>query len=489
MALAQAAARPRAGAIAIFGATGDLAMRMVWPSLFHLHREGRLPEDATLVGCARLALSEEEFRTKARGEIAQRVGADAVTGADWRSFAQRLRYLAIDATDPAQLAPLAALAPKDAASVMYLAVSPALFGRIAAALGAAGLVGPDTRLALEKPIGGDRESARAINAQVALHFHERQVFRVDHYLGKEAVQNLLALRFGNALFEPIWNRQWIDHVQIAIAETIGVEGRTDYYDAYGALRDMAQNHLLQLLCLTAMEPPYSLDEEAVRDEKVKVLRALKPFPPEHIAALSVRGQYGAGYIGGALAPSYVEEAKGPSATETYVALKAEIDNWRWSGVPFYVRTGKRLGDRRTYIVVSFRAVPHSIFGGAALSNNELVIELQPDEAIALRLMNKSPGIGHDGMTLRPLSLDLSLSDSFKDARRRIAYERLFLDMIDGRTTLFVRSDEVDASWAWIDQISAAWKAADMPCETYPAGSWGPAGAKALIARDGRAWRD
>ncbi|MBI1250554.1 MAG: glucose-6-phosphate dehydrogenase [Alphaproteobacteria bacterium] len=476
-------------AIVVFGATGDLAMRMLWPSLFHLHREGRLPEDCRLVGCARLGIPEDEFRTRVRADVAQKIGPDAVTGADWRSFAKRIVYLAIDATDADQLSALRAHAPPERASVMYLAVSPALFGRIALALGDAGLVGPGTRLALEKPIGGDRESAAAINADVARHFSERQVFRVDHYLGKEAVQNLIALRFANALFEPIWNRECIDHVQICIGETIGVDGRTDYYDAYGALRDMVQNHLIQLLCLVAMEPPYSLDQEAVRDEKVKVLRALKPPSASEIGAVSVRGQYGAGYIDGVLARSYVEEAKRPSGTETYVALKVEIDNWRWAGVPFYVRTGKRLGERRTYIVVSFRNVPHSIFAGSPLANNELVIELQPDEEIALRLMNKAPGIGQDGMTLQAMSLDLSLSDSFKDARRRIAYERLFVDMIEGRTTLFVRGDEVEAAWSWVDQISEAWKQADVPCETYPAGSWGPASARALIARDGRAWRD
>jgi glucose-6-phosphate 1-dehydrogenase len=311
------------------------------------------------------------------------------------------------------------------------------------------------------------------------------VFRIDHYLGKETVQNLLALRFGNALFEPLWNRLSIDHIQITVAETEGVGARWPYYDRYGALRDMVQNHVLQLLCLLAMEPPDEFSPDAVRDQKVKVLRSLRAFSAEDAADRSVRGQYVEGLIAGSLAPGYVDERGEPTDTETFVALDARIDNWRWSGVPFLLRTGKRMPERRTEIVVQFRPVPHSLFG-AGLEPNQLVISLQPQEEISLRLMHKAPGLSGEGMQLHSLPLRLDVGGA---GRRRIAYERLLLDVLNGDPTLFVRRDEIEAAWRWIDGITNGWALAEARPAEYAAGAWGPAEASALLHRDGRRWRE
>ena len=341
------------------------------------------------------------------------------------------------------------------------------------------------RIGLEKPLGVDLASSREINDAVAAAFPETRIFRIDHYLGKETVQNLLAMRFGNVMFEPLWNAAHIGHVQITVAETVGLEGRVGFYDEAGALRDMVQNHMLQLLSLVAMEPPVSFDATAVRDEKVKVLRSLRPVS----AGETVTGQYSAGAIAGQAVPGYDEELGKPSETETFVAIKAHVDNWRWKGVPFYLRTGKRLYKRTTEILVQFRPVPHSIFNGARSEPNSLLIGIQPEENITLSLMAKVPGLDRDGIRLRKVPLNIAMPDAFSGARRRIAYERLLLDLIEGDQTLFVRRDEVEAQWTWVDGIRACWAQEGLAPRPYTAGSWGPSAAIALTERDGVTWHE
>ncbi len=345
-------------------------------------------------------------------------------------------------------------------------------------------------MVVEKPIGRDLASCRAINDALAEVFSEDRIFRIDHYLGKEAVQNLIALRFANTLFEPLWNKVSIEHVQITVAEQVGVEGRWSYYEEHGALRDMVQNHVLQLLCLIAMEPPASLDPDSVRNEKVKVLRSLQPIVGRELERRTVRGQYVRGVAEGAQVPAYADEAGGhPATAETFVALCAFVNNWRWAGVPFYLRTGKRMPVRSSQIVVQFRDVPYSIFDGD-LPANRLTIRLQPEEEISLTLMNKAPDLNGARMALKPLSLNLSLAEAFpQERRRRIAYERLLLEVFDHNPTLFVRRDEVEAAWNWIDGIEAGWALHDVKPAPYAAGSWGPAGSFALTERNGHSWYD
>ena len=477
--------------LVIFGATGDLSRRMLLPSLYFLERDGRLGESLAIIGAARSELDDEGFRTLVRDAVRERAGAlDEPT---WSAFAARLRYVRMDVEKRADFEALAGAlgaAKSSHENIYYLSLSPNAYGTVCANLQSAGLARGRSRIVIEKPIGRDLPSCRAINACVGRAFDESCVFRVDHYLGKETVQNLLALRFANALFEPLWNKTSIDHVQITVAETVGVEDRWSYYDAYGALRDMVQNHILQLLCLVAMEPPAKLDPDSVRNEKVKVLRALKPLCGEDAVAKTSRGQYGRGTIAGRGVLAYAEEAGGHgSDTETFVALEAEIENWRWAGVPFYLRTGKRLGERRTEIVIQFRPVPHSPFAGSgsALIPNRLTITLQPEENISLLLMNKVPGLAADGIRMSPLSLDLSLTDAFRKHRRRIAYEQLLFDALAGDPTLFVRSDEIEAAWEWIDGILAGWTHAGISPQLYDAGSRGPDGSDALLAARGYRW--
>jgi glucose-6-phosphate 1-dehydrogenase len=342
-------------------------------------------------------------------------------------------------------------------------------------------------MCLEKPLGTDLASSREINDAVAGAFPESRIFRIDHYLGKETVQNLLALRFANLMFEPLWNAAHIDHVQITVAETVGLEGRVAFYDDAGAIRDMVQNHMLQLLALVAMEPPAHFDATAVRDEKVKVLRALRKVA----SGETVTGQYRAGAIGGSAVPGYDEELGKPSDTETFVAIKAHVDNWRWKGVPFYLRTGKRLPKRVTEIVIQFRPVPHSIFAGkgATMQPNRLVIGIQPEENITLSLMTKVPGLDREGIRLRSVPLNIAMPDAFSGAVRRIAYERLLLDLVEGDQTLFVRRDEVEAQWEWVDAIRGQWAADGLTPKTYTSGSWGPSAAIALAERDGVTWHE
>jgi glucose-6-phosphate 1-dehydrogenase len=481
-----------ASTLLLFGATGDLAQRMLLPSLYGLDSDGLLPAGLRIVGTARSQLDGEGFRAAAREALIQHLPAELCEAARIEPFLQRLSYVALDASDPAGYGRLAeAAGPTQPGLAIFLSTAPSLFGPTIEGLAAAGLTGANVRLALEKPLGTDLPSSRAINDAVAAAFPEERTFRIDHYLGKETVQNLLALRFGNTLFEPLWNGSAIDHVQITVAETVGLEGRAGYYEGSGALRDMVQNHLLQLLALVAMEPPAKFNSSAVRDEKVKVLRSLRPIGSAEVAAETVIGQYQAGAVGGAPVPGYADELGRGSGTETFVALKAHVDNWRWKGVPFYIRTGKRLPARRSEIFIQFRDVPHSIFSGrgAMLQPNKLVISLQPEENIRLLMMAKQPGLDRDGIRLREVPLDIDMPNAFADTRRRIAYERLILDLIEGDPTLFVRRDEVEAQWEWIDGIRSGWAASAMQPKGYAAGTWGPSAAIALAARDGRNWHE
>ncbi len=477
--------------LVVFGGAGDLAMRKLLPALYERERDQRLPEDGHILAVARSPMSDEEYRARAQRALETHVPRETLEPALVARFIKRLGYVACDAASPQDLARLTPRLPdRGHVRAFYLATAPHLFGPICQALGAAGLAVPGSRVVLEKPIGHDLASSRAVNDQVGAVFAEDRVFRIDHYLGKETVQNLMALRFANRLFERLWDAGEIDHVQITVAETLGVEGRGDYYDRTGALRDMVQNHLMQLLCLVAMEPPARLDADAVRDEKVKVLKSLKPLAGSEAAQATVRGQYMAGAIEGQAVPAYAQEIgrNARTLTETFVALRLHVENWRWAGVPFYLRTGKRLAERRSEIVVQFRAVPHLIFppGAGELVDNRLVIRLQPDEGIHLVLTTKTPTPGP--LRLQRAALNLSFAETVH-GRMPDAYERLVTDVLRGNQTLFMRRDEVDWAWRFIEPIHDAWDAAGDAPKHYPAGSWGPAASTALIARDGRAWRE
>ncbi|HVM98781.1 MAG TPA: glucose-6-phosphate dehydrogenase [Caulobacteraceae bacterium] len=470
--------------LVIFGATGDLAARMLLPSLYFLEADRLLPKELRIVGSARSDLDQASYAKHVHDVLKKR--PEGLDESVWARFKERLDYCRADVTTGAGMKPLAERIGS-ASTIFFLALSPSLYGAVCKALDESGLACGDCRIVLEKPLGHDLASSKAINAEVASVFEERRVFRIDHYLGKETVQNLVALRFANTLFEPLWNNLAIDHVQITVAETDGVGDRWRYYDDYGALRDMVQNHMMQLLCLVAMEPPPDAGPDSIRDEKVKVLKSLKPFSRASAQQLSVRGQYRGGVVDGEQVPSYVEERGGETGTETFVALRADIENWRWAGVPFYLRTGKRLPERRTQIVIQFKALPHLIFGERAEEDviaNRLVIDLQPDEDISLLLMNRRPGLAGNRLQALPLSLNLD-----SGGRRRIAYERLLLDVLADNPSLFVRRDEVELAWAWIDGVSDTWSDLAIAAKPYAAGSWGPAGAFALLERSGRAWLD
>ena len=470
----------------LFGATGDLAQRMLLPSLCALDVDGLLDPKLQIVGTARSEMDDAGYRQFARAALEKYLPPDRRGGI--AVFLNRLRYQALDANRIEDFGAVAAkVGNPEKGLAIFLSTAPSLFEPTIAGLAASGLAGEHVRIGLEKPLGTDLESSRHINDAVAGAFPEERTFRIDHYLGKETVQNLLALRFANVLFEPLWNAAHIDHVQITVAETVGLEGRVGFYDGAGALRDMVQNHMLQLLALVAMEPPVSYEATAVRDEKVKVLRSLRLIAPDEV----VTGQYAAGAIGGQGVPAYADELGKASDTETFVAIKAHLDNWRWNGVPFYLRTGKRLPKRATEIIIQFRPVPHSIFAGkgARTQPNRLVIGIQPSENLTLSLMVKVPGLDRDGLRLRQVPLDIALPDVFAGPQRRIAYERLLLDLIEGDQTLFVRRDEVEAQWDWIDGIRASWADHGIVPQPYTAGSWGPTAAVALAARDGVNWHE
>ncbi len=479
--------------IVIFGATGDLAQRMLFPSLYNLDADGLLPDGLRIHGAARGSLDDAAFGEQVEKSLTDHLPIDQIKADVKKRFLGRLSYCTVDIANPGDFECLASKigAAKDKGVAFYLSTPPSLFAPVVAGLETVGLTGPMTRVAMEKPIGHDLASSREVNAAVAHGFTEDRVFRVDHYLGKETVQNLLVLRFGNMLFEPLWNAASIEHVQITVAETVGLEGRVSYYDGVGALSDMVQNHMLQLLALVAMEVPAKYDATAVRDEKVKVLRSLRPMDAATAATNSVKGQYRAGAIDGKPVAGYIDELGKPSDTETFVAVKAFIDNWRWKNVPFYLRTGKRLPQRHSEILIQFRPVPHSIFSGRGpkLDPNALVIRLQPEEGMSLSVMTKEPGLDRGGVALKKVDLDVSLTAAFAGTRRRIAYERLLLDLLEGDTTLFVRADEIEAAWTWVDSIHDAWKAAGVAAKPYTAGSWGPSASAGMIERDGASWHD
>ena len=476
----------------LFGATGDLAKRMLLPSLYALHADSLVAPNLRIVGTARSDLDDQGYRDLARKALDEFLPAERKDADTLERFLARLTYQPLDASTPEGFPALAdKVGDTSGGLAIFLSTAPSLFEATIAGLKGAGLAADNVRIGLEKPLGTDLASSREINDAVAAAFPEERTFRIDHYLGKETVQNLLALRFANMLFEPLWNAQGIDHIQITVSETVGLEGRVGFYDGAGAIRDMVQNHMLQLLALVAMEPPASFDATAIRDEKVKVLRSLRRIDADSAPTHSVTGQYTAGASNGAAVPGYADELGKPSNTETFVAIKAHVDNWRWHGVPFYLRTGKRLPSRQSEIFIQFKDVPHSIFAkkGGKLAANKLIIRLQPEEYIRLQVMAKEPGLDRGGIVLREVPLDLSLTHAFAGARRRIAYERLLLDLIEGDPTLFVRRDEVEAQWDWIDAIRAGWAANNMTPKTYGAGSWGPSAAIALTERDGVTWHD
>lgn len=470
--------------LVVFGGTGDLARRKLLPALYHLMHVGQMPGEARVICVARSELSVGAYRAMAGEAIEAATDPANLDAAALEAFLERVDYVRIDVTSEQGWSDLAAALAGSEGRVraFYLAVDPAYFTPICDRLKAGGIATPDSRLVVEKPLGRDLDSAQVLEAQLTMAFDERRLYRIDHYLGKETVQNLMALRFANALFEPVWNARHVDHVQITVAESVGVEGRGGYYDRSGALRDMVQNHLLQLLCLIAMEAPAQFDPNSIRDEKLKVLKSLDPITASTIRQYAVRGQY-RGYCD--------EPETGASTTETYVALKVAVANWRWSGTPFYLRTGKKLRARMSEIAVVFKAVPHSIFPAEAgeFRNNALLIRLQPDEGITLSMTIKEPGPG--GMRLTEAPLDMSFAQSLGVANLRIpdAYERLLMDVIRGNQTLFMRGDEVEAAWSWVDPILDAWASDDGKPLLYDPGTSGPEDSLMLMHRDGRRWRE
>jgi glucose-6-phosphate 1-dehydrogenase len=474
----------------LFGGTGDLVTRKLLPALYRRYAAGQVSAQSRVLGIARTSLSRGEYLAQAEAACKGFLGKE-FDAPHWEGFSRLLDYCKLDAEVAADYAQLAVglKGREEHVRVFFFSTASNLFAAICQQLARAGVVTPLSRVVLEKPLGHDTASADLINEQVGAVFTEQQIYRIDHYLGKEAVQNLMALRFGNALFEPLWRRGLVKHVQITVAEELGVERRGHFYDQTGALRDMVQNHLLQLLCIMAMEPPASSDPDSVRDEKLKVLRALRPVHGRDVLTKTVRGQYKAGAVHGVAVPGYLEEADiaPDSTTETFAAVKVEIDTWRWAGVPFYLRTGKRLQDRLTELIVTFDEVPHPIFEQPQTSNtaNELVIRLQPDESITMTILAKNPG---EGMRLKPVSLALDLGETFK-TRSLDAYERLLMDTVKGNLTLFMRRDELDAAWRWVDPIRAGWEEYDDRPKSYVAGTWGPAASTSLIGRDGFSWHD
>jgi len=469
--------------LVIFGGTGDLAKRKILPGLYRRFQSGQMPRDSRIIGAARAELDVAGFQALVREAIGEFVAKDRQSEAEIAGFLSCIHYVSIDGKGTNGWDTLKGLMRPAVVRAFYFSVAPALFGDLAERLNSNGIADAQSRIVVEKPFGRDLATAKALNGVLARHFTEAQIYRIDHYLGKETVQNLMAVRFANILFEPLWKSEYIDHVQITVAETVGVEGRGAYYDTSGAMRDMVQNHMMQLLCLIAMEPPYHFDPDAVRDEKLKVIRALDPVAREHI----VRGQYLAG--GGE--KSYLSHCENPaSTTESYVALKVNISNWRWNGTPFYLRTGKRLRGRASEIAITFKEPPHSIFDDAqGWRENVLVIRLQPNEGMNLMVMIKEPGPG--GMRLMQVPLDMAFADALGDAAEDVpdAYERLIMDVIRGNQTLFMRGDEVEAAWAWTDPIIEGWEARGERPQGYDPGSSGPEDALMLMHRDGRRWRE
>ncbi|MGB7755723.1 MAG: glucose-6-phosphate dehydrogenase [Salinisphaera sp.] len=479
--------------LVIFGGTGDLARRKLLPALYHRDHDEQFSDDSRIVAVSRQDMSDEGYGEWVRKVLEEHLPDNEIDEDVFSRFHDRLAHVRLDVDDAAGWAAFAERFDDDGRiRTFYLATAPSLFGKIANGVADAGLVDERARIVLEKPVGHDYKSARDINNAVGARFEESQIYRIDHYLGKETVQNLIALRFGNSLFEPVWGRQAVDNVQITVAESLGVDERFEFYEQTGALRDMVQNHMLQLLCLTAMEPPASMNHDDVRNEKIKVLRSLKPITPQDVHKVTARGQYAAGMIDGKAVQAYgasnkKEQAPSDEAkAETFVAIKAEIDNWRWQGVPFYLRTGKRMARKSSQIVFEFKPVPHSIFGEEPLQPNRLVLRLQPEEGVEMSIMTKEPGPG--GFRMRSLPLNLSFSQAFEVAYPD-AYERLLMEVLRGNPALFMRRDEVEAGWKWIDRILESWRLEQVEAQEYMAGSWGPTDAFVLLDRDGRRWHD
>ena len=474
--------------LVLFGGTGDLSTRKLIPALFRQETVSSLDDDSNIIGVGTRDLSQEDYLNVVKTSLDTHFPGFDIHRDSWDKFKKRITYFKLDITSEEDWSNFKQT-DKDRVTVFYLAIPPSLYKDISQKLNDNNFITPNSRIVVEKPIGTDRESANDINKYLSTGFKENQIYRIDHYLGKEAVQNLLALRFANTIFEQSWSSSAIDHIQISVAEDLGVEGRGGYYDKTGALRDMVQNHLLQILCLIAMEPPVSISSESVRDEKLKVLKSLAFFDENSIKSDSVRARYSKGLSKGQPACSYVDEdgVDSKNKTETFVALKVLINNWRWSGVPFYLRTGKRMESKTSEITVRYKRIPHNIFSkDNEAKTNQLVLRIHPDEGIDLKLNTKEPGVS--GFNLEELPLDMNLDDYY-ELGHQDCYERLLLDVIKGNPALFVRKDEVDASWKWIDNIIDLWKKVDMPIEEYNSGSWGPVDSDLLLKRDFRSWKN
>ena len=473
----------------IFGATGDLSARKLFPALFQLDAAGLLPDDLRIIAVGRQEQTTEAFHHEllARMSSAKR---QSISDTAWQQFAQRLTYMSADFSAPSAFSGLQAELSESRTSLFYLATPPSLFATICEQLSADGCLAGSCRIVLEKPIGESLDTSREVNETLAQFFDEQDIYRIDHYLGKETVQNLLVLRFANRFINSQWDQSCIDHIQITVAEKVGIEGRWAYYDGVGQLRDMVQNHLMQLLCLVAMEPPNSLEAESIRDEKVKIVKALRPIDASSVKDHVVRGQYSQGVIDGESVPGYFDEegceAQG-SDTETFVAIKAHVDNWRWSGVPFYLRTGKRMPDKVTEIIIQYKALPHHIFGeGESAEPNRLIIRLQPNEGIEMTMVSKRQSL-RDKLSLQTHTLNFDFREDGEIDRIPDAYERLFLDAINGDPSLFVGREEIEESWRWCDQLISACEQCGVKVNAYQAGSWGPSKSELLIDRDGRNW--
>ena len=473
----------------IFGATGDLSARKLFPALFQLDAAGLLPDDLRIIAVARQEQTTEAFHH----ELLAKMGSakrQSISDTAWQQFARRLTYLSADFSTPSAFSGLQAELSESRTSLFYLATPPSLFATICEQLSADGCLAGSCRIVLEKPIGESLDTSREVNETLAQFFDEQDIYRIDHYLGKETVQNLLVLRFANRFINSQWDQSCIDHIQITVAEKVGIEGRWAYYDGVGQLRDMVQNHLMQLLCLVAMEPPNSLEAESIRDEKVKIVKALRPIDASSVKDHVVRGQYSQGVIDGESVPGYFDEegceAQG-SDTETFVAIKAHVDNWRWSGVPFYLRTGKRMPDKVTEIIIQYKALPHHIFGeGESAEPNRLIIRLQPNEGIEMTMVSKRQSL-RDKLSLQTHTLNFDFREDGEIDRIPDAYERLFLDAINGDPSLFVGREEIEESWRWCDQLISACEQCGVKVNAYQAGSWGPSKSELLIDRDGRNW--
>lgn len=475
----------------LFGTKGDLARRKLLPSLYELEKASLIHENTHIIGVARYEMTQEEYVSLVKENIEKFTG-ETLCSDTWARFSAKLEYVQIDMQDYDSYAALQGCVDESRTMVCYLATPPSIYGDICKGMNAAGIIDPSVRVVLEKPIGHDLETSKVINDQVAEFFEESQIYRIDHYLGKETVLNLMALRFANSIFATNWDHNCVDHVQITVAESVGIEGRWGYFDDAGQMRDMVQNHLLQILTLIAMEPPASLDANSVRDEKLKVLKSLRPINASNIRENTVRGQYTSGFVKGQEVPGYLEEddANTESETETFVSLKVELDNWRWAGVPFYLRTGKRMPRKVSEIVIYFKPQPHNLFKDSfnQLPPNKLTIRLQPDEGVEITVMNKVPGLTSSGsMNLQKSKLNLSFSEAFDTKRIPDAYEKLLLEVLLGDQSLFVRRDEVEEAWKWVDSILDAWSKSNEKPEPYQAGTWGPVASIALLAREDRAW--